>query len=567
MSQNDLIALEANYNNWLKERAVGLSADIKPFSYFCIDQFLKHYEFLDDDIIYGYTDESHDGGVDAIYFIVNKLLVREDTRLDPRGEVKINLVIFQIKETTGGFAPNEINKLYFFTDNLLDISREARNFKQEYHQQLIDLMSNFKEKYQIISGERPPLKIDYYYITKGDEQKPNISAQDAIDRIKGIVKKHFNKAEYEFHCVNAQGLLDQIETRPKRSKPLSWSVNPMPTAEESYVGLVNLQKYYEFLTDENGDIDERMFDENVRGYQGDVTVNEEIWKTLNSDKNINFWLLNNGITIITPDASTAGFNQVQLVDPQIVNGLQTSRLIFKYFSEVKPTDEKRSILVKVIEIADETVQDKIIKATNNQTALPQGALRATDPVHSRIEVYFKDNDLYYERRKKFYKDKRIPIAKTVSMTELAQAMISVLLQNADDARRRPSDYLADNSKYKEVFGEAKYPLPIYLISLKLMRKVAVFISSIKELERNEKLDIKFHMTSLLACFLTKEVTPSVEKLMQIKINEVDSIILSDCYKRVRKIYDNLKKTDTVRSPKLMQRLKTHIKRSLANRRA
>jgi hypothetical protein len=454
MSENDVVTLKSNYENWVKERVVGLSEDINPFNFYCIEQFLKPYPDLsDDDILYGYTDGTHDGGVDALYFLVDKKLIREDTALEPRSEARVNLLIFQIKDSDGGYGPNEINKLYFFTDNLLNILREAKNFRLEYHQQLIDIMNTFKEKYRIIGGERPSLSIDYYYITRADELTPNKAAQDAIDRVKQTASKHFNKAKINFHCVNAQRLLEQVDLRPSRTKTLLWSVTPMATIEESYVGLVNLRKYYEFLLDKDGRLDELMLEENVRGYQGDVSVNKGIGNTLREDKDINFWLLNNGITIITPDASSAGYHQLNLEDPQIVNGLQTSRVIYEYFKEHNPTDETRSILVKVIQTAEAAVQDKIIIATNSQTALEKGSLRAAYPIHHRIEAYFKANDLFYERRKKFYKDKRVPIAQTVSRTELTQAMVSVLLQRPDEARRRPSDYLTVPEKYDAVYGQ------------------------------------------------------------------------------------------------------------------
>jgi hypothetical protein len=88
----------------------------------------------------------------------------------------------------------------------------------------------------------------------------------------------------------------------------------------------------------------------------------------------------------------------------------------------------------------------------------------------------------------------------------------------------------------------------------------------KELERNEKLDMKFYMTSLLACLLTKEVNPSPKKLLQIKLNEIDDAVLMDAYMRVRRVYDKLKSDDkALKGPMLTAKLQTHVKQSLARK--
>ena len=50
MSDNDLIALDANYDEWLEERGQEIE---HPFVYYCVEQFLKPYVPTDEDIEYG----------------------------------------------------------------------------------------------------------------------------------------------------------------------------------------------------------------------------------------------------------------------------------------------------------------------------------------------------------------------------------------------------------------------------------------------------------------------------------------------------------------------------------
>lgn len=494
MSQNDIVALDANYKNWKEERAIGLSLEIEPFVYYCVEQFLKPYDVSDEEILYGITDGGNDGGTDAIYFFVNGVLVREDTKIDTKSDKpRVNLVIFQIKNS-GGFSPIEINKLDLFTDDLLALSTPAKQFKVKYHSKLIEIMQVFKDKYLQIVGNFPELTIDYYYISKIYEKQADTKAKDASEKLKALVKKHFSKAKANFHFVNAQGLLEQAQLRPLREKTIDWAAAPMST-KEGYVGLVKLRDYYEFIKDENGQLADRMLEANVRGFLGTVAVNNQIKQTLHNSSETNFWLLNNGITIIASNEQPAHL-KLSLIDPQIVNGLQTSRQIFDYFSTKNPTNEERDILVRVIVTPDPTVQDAVIKATNSQTKLPDGSLRTTDPIHHRIEDLFKQADLYYDRRKGVYKDRGKPISKIVSVTELIQSVVSIILQQPDDARRRPSDYLIKDENYNDVFSADNFPLNIYLKCVQIMRKVQQFIQPLKNLERTEKLNLKFYIAML-----------------------------------------------------------------------
>ena len=558
MSANDIFALEQNFKLWEENRAKGLPSDIKPWVYYCVDQFLKPYGLSDEDLIYGITDGTLDGGIDAIYFFVEKDLVKGDTKLKTKKERPDALIIIIQVQSRGGFSPLEINKQYRFTDHLLNLHAEAKTFKSKYHAQLIEIMGVFKEKYKSISGNFPKLKVEYFYITKIDSVRPDKNAEDAAEEVKELVRKHYDKGEANYHFINAQDLMNQVILRPLKTKEFNWSEQPMRTSE-GFVGLVTLEDFYKLITDESGELSENMFEENVRGYQGDVAVNTEIQKTLREDKTTNFWLLNNGITIVVPECQTAGLLGLTLTDPQIVNGLQTSREIFAYFKEQENKSDSRKILVKVIKTDNSELQDMIVRATNSQSNLPKGSLRGVDPIHHKIEDTFMTAGLFYDRRKGFYKDKGKPIAKIVSPTELIQSMISILLQHPDDARRRPSDYLSKDELYPLVFGPDKFPLGIYLKTVEIMRRVQSYIQKFSDLDRTEKLNLKFYVAMLVACEITRESIPSVESVEQISIDDISDSLLSECVEVIRNIYKRLtKKGETAKGPDVLKMLKQYI---------
>jgi hypothetical protein len=278
-------------------------------------------------------------------------------------------------------------------------------------------MRLFKDKYGIIIGENPPLTVEFYYITKRDVE-PNEDCYTSARKVVQVVKKHFGSAQVNFSFVNAAGLWKQVEARPLKKKLLKWESQSLSTPE-GQIGLVRLVDYYQFITEPNNQLAERFFDSNVRGYWKSTTVNKRIASSLKAGSPPEFWLLNNGITILTEKIGTAGHLEVEVTDPQIVNGLQTSREIFNYFSSASPSAaDNRRLLVRLITTTDTAVRDSVIRSTNSQNEMPEEALRATDAIHRQIETLFHRYNLYYDRRQGYYRDQGKPVAQIVSVVEL-----------------------------------------------------------------------------------------------------------------------------------------------------
>jgi hypothetical protein len=91
----------------------------------------------------------------------------------------------------------------------------------------------------------------------------------------------------------------------------------MSTAE-GFVGLVKLHDFREFLEDTPNVLAERIFESNVRGFAQDSNVNKAIAESIQKPTgHPNFWLLNNGVTIIASKTAPAHLT-LTVDDPQIV---------------------------------------------------------------------------------------------------------------------------------------------------------------------------------------------------------------------------------------------------------
>jgi hypothetical protein len=359
-----------------------------------------------------------------------------------------------------------------------------------------------------------------------------------------------------------------------RKKLLKWAAQPM-SLQEGEIGLVKLVDFYDFVKDTDGQLAERFFDSNVRGYWPRSPINRKIAETLKSPNPMEFWLLNNGITVLSEKTETAGGFQLEIHDPQIVNGLQTSRQIYNHFSanppmipSSPPIPDDRRVLVRIIRTGDVQIRDAVIRCTNSQNEMPEEALRATDAIHRQLETAFHTNHLYYDRRKGHYRDQGKPVSQIVSVIEVLQAMLAIVLHRPDDARARPRDYIQKNAQYGEVFGAEKYPLTLYLKTTEISRKVSDFLGR-QEMETIHRRNINFYLSMYIGCELTKNAFADPSKLQQIDVAGINDKLLGSCFDRVyekyEKLAEKLKKDgerdyDTVaKGPHLLKALNTHLR--------
>lgn len=550
MTTNDAIVLKSAFEDW-KRRTAELE-NIDPWLYFCLENYLKSYAIDDDDLENGITEGGGDGGVDGHYFLVNnRQLITEDSEIDPKLATKIRVLFFQVKHS-GGMKPTEIEKWLETADDFFDLSKDPDSFGERYNKRMKAAMRVWRSHFLKMSVHIPEVTVQFFYIT-GDHAVPDDYALDACKRVEDRVGKLLN-GKCTVHCIGARELWEQVQKRPLRRRMIKWAEQPMST-KDGYVGLVKLPDFRSFLADDEDPymLSERIFESNVRGYVIESSVNDDIAKSLKNPENEpNFWLLNNGVTIIAAKLSPAHL-LLTVEDPQVVNGLQTSRVLFD--TVPVDSDDTRTVLVRVIETTDQKTQDRIIKATNSQNRMQAASLRMTDQIHRDIEQHFRGEGLFYDRRKGFYKDQGQPIKRIVSVNAVAQAVISIILQRPDDARARPGDYFKEENRYRSVFATQKVTLQSYLTCVRIVRHVESF------LDKNvwDKRDAK-NLLYYVAAMAVREVTgmkfPVAARLP--RTDQLKDDILQATLRNVFRFYTKLIKTadsDLVaRGPSLLKRL-------------
>ncbi|BAS32099.1 AIPR family protein [Dehalococcoides mccartyi] len=535
MSDNDRIILNTILENSWKGRAPDYTLN-KYFETFVAENILKNYDLSDEEIGYGQVGNSHDGGIDSLYAFVNGNLIDNDTDPNTCGrDLKIELFIIQSKMTRG-FTEDTIMKFMSSVKVLFNLSETISDLSSVYNDKLLELSNNFREFYCKSATKFPSLKINFIYATIGDEVHPSL--QRLVAELRAVIMELFSSAEFKFDFRKASDLLELTRQQPKTSFLLKLAENPISSGDESFICLVALPDYYKFIIDENRNILRRIFESNIRDYQGNTQVNQGIRDTLQNPTNDDFWWLNNGVTIIASRAWLSG-KTLTIENPLIVNGLQTSHEIFRCFTDNPTKVDTRNILVRIIGLVDvdnETqASNRIIRATNSQTAIQISSLRATDSIQRNIEDFFMPKGYYYDRRKNYYKNLGKPIAKIISITYLAQSVIAILLRRPNDARARPSSLLKNDSDYDQIFGgEPNFTL--YLKCIQIMKQIESFLSD-KGFNSNDIYNYKYHLGMYSSLLLANNPEATSDDIAALNIDTFTDSILENCNTVIKDVFN------------------------------
>jgi hypothetical protein len=553
MSANDLILLDKIIEQTRLEQSPSLSlSDF--FEIFSVNQILKNFDLSYDEIVSGIVDNGGDGGIDAIYVFVNGELLPEDFDVSTRRKnIELELVLLQAK-TSSGFTETSMDKFHASAEDLLDLRKPVDAVGVVYNEDVRKIIQRFREAYGNLASKLPRLKISYYYATRGDEVHPNVERKSK--RLEDKIRSLFSDVQFSFEFIGATRLMELFRRQPKTTYQLRLSDTPI-SSKGAFIGLVGLKEFRDFITDETGKLRRNLFESNVRDYQGPTPVNDDIQETLKARGPEDFWWLNNGVTILASRPGTLSGDTLTIEEPQVVNGLQTSTEISKFYENPPQHRDERRVLVRVIAADTADSQDRIIKATNSQTSIPAASLHATEKIHRDIEQYLKSYGVFYDRRKNFYKNEGKPIDKIISIPYLAQAAMAIALQRPDTARARPSSLLKDETNYKKVFSE-DHSLQLYAACVTLMKRTDAFIRSEKAaLNRKDQTNLRYYVAMLAAIKLAgaQSLTPTQAAALSCeKLTDDDLVAV---LMQAKSAYVSLGASDQVaKGPELLKKLKS-----------
>lgn len=506
MAANDLVLLDSR----IEARRELVAPEMKASEYFDLfvaEQVLKNLQPGLNGLLHGLVDGEGDCGIDGFYCFVNDQqldhgFVTSGLGRNPRVEV----VITQCK-TSPNFSEQVIEKLAFHLPKLLQFDRDERELSQFANERVLELTRMFLKLCTDVAPLNPRITFFVTYATRGDEVHPNVRTKSAT--VQDVLRKCFPGSLVHFDFLGAPQLLSSAQQSAQIAKVLPIAEGPLASDSEhgqAYVALVRLKDYFDFICEpDSEDLHAALFEANVRDHQGASNVNKSIGMTLNNSTGADFWWLNNGVTIVAPEVQQMG-KKFHMTDPQIVNGLQTSNEVHRYYRQ-KGNGDERHLMVRVVVATEEPVRDSIIRATNNQNQLPDSALRATDRFQYQIEEYLGGRGFYYDRRKNYHLNQGRPLDRIISLEEMAQCVVSCLSGEPWRARAHPGSLL-DDAFYSDIFNSNKHPLNMYLNCLLLVRHVRRALERHPQVSTGYVDDWTFHVSAVAAMLHTRRQKPS-----------------------------------------------------------
>ncbi len=376
------------------------SKQFEMFSSYCAvaQQYTEVFDL--NDIL---TGAGGDCGIDGIAIIANGTIISSKEEVDDLIELNKGLsdmlFVFIQSKTSSGFSSGEMGT---FGAGVVDFFSETPQFvRNQFIQEKSDLINYIFSK-AVHFKSKPCCFL--YYVTTGkwvDDQncvaRKNMIIHD-LEELDLFKEVQFIPVDVKLIQKYYRNTIDVIETEIDFSQKVL--LPDIPKIKQSYLGYVDYEEYLKLIVGDNGEIRKNVFYDNVRDYQGDNEVNIEIAETIKSASN-KFILLNNGVTIICKKLTNLR-NKFTLTDYQIVNGCQTSHVL--YYN--KFINGNLQIPIKLIETLDEDTVNNIIKATNRQTQVTNEQLIALNEFHRQLEAFYQTfsgtQKLYYERRSKQY---------------------------------------------------------------------------------------------------------------------------------------------------------------------
>ncbi|MFF4344882.1 AIPR family protein [Kitasatospora sp. NPDC001540] len=497
------------------------------FTFFTADKALQEWDLDNDEIMDGIVDGAHDCGVDGIWSFVDGRYVTADAYqyLTARAS-RIDLVILQAK-TSPGYQETVFEKLHFHLPTLLDMGRVEEEMTAHTNAKLLERTRRFLHVLEESASSFPELSVRVIYAcTAAEGPHPNVKSKG--DRLRGELAKITSGASAAIEYLNAADLRERTARGAKAVAELVFSEAPMGTSlGEGYVCLARLDEYYRFITTKNQALRLELFESNVRDYAGSTAVNKAISETLKSGTGEDFWWFNNGVTVVADAAQIVG-KKIVVREPQIVNGLQTSHEVYSYI-ESGGQHRDRSLLVKIVVAPGSgTARDRIIRATNSQTQLPAGALRATEPIQKDIEEsLIHDGGYYYERRAGYYRNLGFPLDQVVSMARLAREFTAFALREPHTALKHSEALLLEDAHYTKIFS-ARLDLDLYRLSLDVHTTLRRFLTDYAQdrpLLGETVENWLYPMACMSAHTLTRLRQPTTRDLLNIDLAHLDNELM------------------------------------------
>ncbi len=484
-----------------------------------------------------------DGGFDGIWF--------EDL-----GEYYV-MHVFQCKNTPS-LKANEIDK---FRNDFREIFVQGNKIGREN----IDDLSPWIDEYKQISEQGFIIDARLYFTFNGVIKDPNYGKNEQI-------YETYNSTEPDkmfFRIVDSDEIYNRVSnvTAQKRGdvlftfRPVKSNISTLDSqglytyaienirAANFRVPAIEICKLMDEEKKVNGRV-ELLFEENIRSFLGlKARANKKMDDTINNREDaVYFPFLNNGITIICDQLTIPKSTQddtylLPVKNPQIVNGLQTTWVLYQNYKKKQELLNNIFVNVRIYETREKELIAKITDATNTQTPINYRDKISNKNFNSITKTVFANEGINYitkrgeplsARNLALYKSAvesetvlKFWYATFYEEPETAKNSIATVMQRIFDAatiEKHPLENLFDGSNNSPVYRQ-----------LLVAHKIYKFV---QEKKQGEQSQLVSYSDELLSYGIYKIVGNN--KLADFDSKEVLASAYSKAYRTIENIvYDEI----------------------------
>lgn len=490
--------------------------------------------------------DGDDTGIDGISIIVNGVLVESieeiDDLIEKNGTIEVDFTFIQAK-TSSNFSTSELNTFIFGVKDFFSTSPKLR--RNESLQKFADLANHIYNNAPKLKNN-PTCKL--YYVTTGkwvgdtnlvaiiESGKEDLESTNLFDSIDIIPIGARELATYY------RKTKESVSTTITFTNRLT--IPEISGISEAYIGLIPYSEFLKIVANDDQNL-LNVFEDNVRDFQGENNdVNGGIAATITNAGSEIFSVLNNGITIVASKISPTG-NQFTITDYQIVNGCQTSNVLYNNRNSTNTTNVV--IPIKLIATEDDEIKTRITLATNNQTPIKKEQLASLTQFQRSLEQFYNsyenDKKLYYERRSKQYNsDTTVIKSRVITVPYQIKSFAGMFLNEPHNVTSYFGSIVRKlNDGRIQIFDNDHSYFPYYTSAFAYYKLETLFKRGLID-SSNRK--VKFHILMLFRMLNEKEEMPRLNsKKMEAYCKNLLDILYDDdkaikAFKKCCKIIDD-----------------------------
>ncbi|MCJ8317895.1 AIPR family protein [Idiomarina sp.] len=469
--------------------------------------------------LFAVSTGSYTQGIDGIAIIVNNKhcgTVKEvEDLLELNGYLDVKFILVQSKASRSFDNAKILNFLHY---SQVFFSLEDENpFNTEEMKNFLEIRDYIFSKSSKFTNRNPTCKLFYCSTGKWNDEKDLVQL---INANKAKLQDLVSFEELDFVPIDNSKIQDLY----RRTKlPVQAEVNfehkvyisDISDVTLACSGVLPFEEFRKIIMDDNGQL-KPVFEDNIRDYLTTETneVNSDIAKTIQEQEFDYFSILNNGVTVVAEDVT--GFsNKICLKNYQIVNGCQTSHVLYEHrkISGI----EKIKVPVKIIVTDKSEIKSKITRATNNQTQIGIEQLEALSVFQKRLEMFYEAKSIpakykiFYERRTNQHYKNEIPKFRIITIEIQVKAFSAMFRDSPHEVSGHYGKLLKQMGQ--DIFHKDHCHDLYYISALAYFVLDQVFQKGL--LDKHKK-KYRFHILTVFRYLVTSEELPALNSQKKVE---------------------------------------------------